>query len=182
MSGSVYNNAARCAIARDTPLRPSDPVPRRARRREIPGVPSSPRRNSHPFSPLSDAPSNPHPSRLSRGRGRASLFGDANSVEMQMKQDPESLERENDAAIDHMGDRVAMLRKITSGIHDEAESHHRLLDGLSDNMGGIGGGLKETMSHFNKVFVENKNGRQFCYMVGGITFTIWFFYRVAASG
>jgi len=32
-----------------------------------------------------------------------------------MKQDPESLERDNDIAIDHMGDRVAMLRKITSG-------------------------------------------------------------------
>ena len=181
MSGSVYTNAARCVTARDTPLGLSDPAPRRARRREIPGVPSSPPRNSRPFPPLTSPP-NPPPSRLSRGRGRASLFGDANSVEMQMKQDPESLERENDAAIDHMGDRVAMLRKITSGIHDEAESHHRLLDGLSDNMGGIGGGLKETMSHFNKVFVENKNGRQFCYMVGGITFTIWFLYRVAASG
>ena len=36
-----------------------------------------------------------------------------------MKQDPESLERDNDIAIDHMGDRVAMLRKITSGIHDD---------------------------------------------------------------
>ena len=42
MSGSVYTNAARCVTARDTPLGLSDPAPRRARRREIPGVPSSP--------------------------------------------------------------------------------------------------------------------------------------------
>ena len=52
------------------------------------------------------------------------------------KQDPESLERDNDSAINHMSDRVAMLKKITNDIHGEAESHHRLLDGLSDNMVG----------------------------------------------
>lgn len=57
-----------------------------------------------------------------------------------LKQDPESLERDNDAAINHMSDRVAMLKKITSDIHNEAESHHRLLDGLSDNM--VGGRLE----------------------------------------
>ena len=51
MSGSVYTNAARCVTARDTPLGLSDPAPRRARRREIPGVPSSPPRNPDP-SPL----------------------------------------------------------------------------------------------------------------------------------
>jgi blocked-early-in-transport protein 1 len=43
--------------------------------------------------------------------------------------DPESQERDNDTAINHMSDRVAMLKKITSDIHGEAESHHRLLDG-----------------------------------------------------
>jgi len=48
---------------------------------------------------------------------------------MQMRNDPESLERDNDAAIGHMSDRVAMLRSITDNIHDEAESHKKLLDG-----------------------------------------------------
>ena len=46
-----------------------------------------------------------------------------------MRNDPESLERDNDAAIGHMSDRVAMLRSITDNIHDEAESHKKLLDG-----------------------------------------------------
>ena len=46
-----------------------------------------------------------------------------------MRNDPETLERDNDAAIGHMSDRVAMLRSITDNIHDEAESHKKLLDG-----------------------------------------------------
>lgn len=91
------------------------------------------------------------------------------------------MERDNDAAINHMSDRVAMLKNITNQIHSEAESHHRLLDGLSDNMGGVGGMLGQTMGHFNKTFVDNKNGRQFCYMVGGIVFVIWLFYYLAGS-
>ena len=48
---------------------------------------------------------------------------------MQMRNDPETLERDNDAAIGHMSDRVAMLRSITDNIHNEAESHKKLLDG-----------------------------------------------------
>ena len=32
-----------------------------------------------------------------------------------LKQDPESLERENDSAINHMSDRVAMLKKVGLG-------------------------------------------------------------------
>ena len=95
-----------------------------------------------------------------------------------MKQDPESLERDNDIAIDHMGDRVAMLRKITSGIHDEAESHHRLLDEIGGSMGGVGANLQQTLAHFNKVFVENKNGRQFCFMVGGMTFVVFLLFQL----
>ena len=98
-----------------------------------------------------------------------------------MKQDPESLERENDAAIDHMGDRVAMLRKITSGIHDEAESHHRLLDGLSDNMGGIGGLEGDHVPLQQGVRGEQERATVLLHG-GRITLTIWFLYRVAASG
>jgi hypothetical protein len=111
---------------------------------------------------------------------------------MQMRNDPESLERDNDAAIGHMSDRVAMLRSITDNIHDEAESHKKLLDGkfififvraigvtacvitgMGDSMGGVGETLGETVKHFNAVFVNNKNGRQFCYAVWGMVGVIW---------
>jgi blocked-early-in-transport protein 1 len=121
-------------------------------------------------SPLS--PSFEYRGRQSRPGG-ASLFGDGSSVEMQMRNDPESLERDNDAAIGHMSDRVAMLRSITDNIHDEAESHKKLLDGMGDSMGGVGETLGETVKHFNAVFVNNKNGRQFCYAVWGMVGVIW---------
>ena len=35
-------------------------------------------------------------------------------------------------------------------------------------MGGVGETLGETVKHFNAVFVNNKNGRQFCYAVWGM--------------
>ena len=101
------------------------------------------------------------------------MFGDANSVEMQMRADPDQLERENDAAIGHMSDRVAMLRSITDNIHNEAESHKKLLDNMGDSMGGVGETLVETLKHFNAVFVHNKSGRQFCYAVWGMVGVIW---------
>lgn len=44
--------------------------------------------------------------------------------------DLEALEAENDRGIAALGDRVGALRGITSGIHGEVESQHRLLDGM----------------------------------------------------
>ena len=67
---------------------------------------------------------------------------------------------------------------VTSGIHDEAESHHRLLDEIGGSMGGVGANLQQTLAHFNKVFVENKNGRQFCFMVGGMTFVVFLLFQL----
>jgi hypothetical protein len=48
--------------------------------------------------------------------------------------------------------------------------------------GGVSGMLGQTMGHFNKTFIDNKNGRQFCYMVGGIVFIIWLFYYLSSTG
>ena len=44
--------------------------------------------------------------------------------------DLEALEAENDRSIAALGERVGALRGITTGIHGEAESQHRLLDGM----------------------------------------------------
>ena len=131
------------------------------------GCPLSPRIPSEILPPKTPVLRGRQPARSS------SLFGDANSVEMQMRADPDQLERENDAAIGHMSDRVAMLRSITDNIHNEAESHKKLLDNMGDSMGGVGETLGETLKHFNAVFVNNKSGRQFCYAVWGMVGVIW---------
>ena len=44
--------------------------------------------------------------------------------------DLEALEAENDRGIAALGDRVGALRGITTGIHGEVESQHRLLDNM----------------------------------------------------
>lgn len=44
--------------------------------------------------------------------------------------DLEGLEAENDQSIAALSERVGALRGITSGIHGELESQHRLLDGM----------------------------------------------------
>jgi len=41
--------------------------------------------------------------------------------------------------------------------------------------------LGQTMGHFNKTFVDNKNGRQFCYMVGGLVAVIYLLYYMIAG-
>ena len=41
--------------------------------------------------------------------------------------------------------------------------------------------LSNTMSQFNKTFVDNKNGRQICYMVGGMVLLIWLFHYMLSG-
>ena len=79
--------------------------------------------------------------------------------------DLESLERENDRNLETMGDRVSMLKNITMDIHKEADAHHRILDGMRDDMSVFQGVLTQTVAHFSKV-LETKNGRYFCYLFG----------------
>ncbi len=44
--------------------------------------------------------------------------------------DLEALEAENDRGIAALSERVGALRGVTSGIHGEVESQHRLLDSM----------------------------------------------------
>ena len=90
--------------------------------------------------------------------------------------DPESLERENDRNLETMGDRVSMLKNITMDIHKEADSHHRILDGMRDDMSGFQGVLTQTVQHFSKV-LELKNGRYFCYLFG-FFIGMWFLSKI----
>lgn len=49
--------------------------------------------------------------------------------------DLEALEAENDRGIAALSERVGALRGITSGIHGEVESQHRLLDSMVSGAG-----------------------------------------------
>lgn len=49
--------------------------------------------------------------------------------------DLEALEAENDRGIAALGERVGALRGVTSGIHGEVESQHRILDNMVSCLG-----------------------------------------------
>ncbi|KAK9813281.1 hypothetical protein WJX72_011867 [[Myrmecia] bisecta] len=111
-------------------------------------------------------------------RDRRPLFGGpSTSYKADSVVDPESLERENDRSIDALGERVGMFKQLTSGIHDEAESHHKLLDDMGATMSGAHVGLGTAVRRFKSVF-EDPRKLKMAYIVGGIvtlTLVLYFF-------
>ena len=78
------------------------------------------------------------------------------------RRDPESLERENDRNLETMGPSVH-VEKHLHGYPQRSGLHHRILDGMRDDMSGFQGVLNQTVQQFSKV-LETKNGRYFCYL------------------
>ncbi|XP_050215796.1 bet1-like SNARE 1-2 isoform X1 [Mercurialis annua] len=71
----------------------------------------------------------------------------------------------NDEAVDSLQDRVSFLKKLTGDIHEEVESHNRLLDRMGNKMDVSRGVLSGTMDRFKMVF-EKKSGRRTCVLAG----------------
>ncbi|OMO54798.1 hypothetical protein CCACVL1_27563 [Corchorus capsularis] len=75
-------------------------------------------------------------------------------------------EHDNDKAIDGLHDRVAFLKRLTGDVHDEVESHNRMLDRMGHGMDATRGIMSGTMDRFKKVF-EKKSNRRMCTLVIG---------------
>ncbi|EFJ28156.1 hypothetical protein SELMODRAFT_170735 [Selaginella moellendorffii] len=67
-------------------------------------------------------------------------------------------EQENERDLDGLHDRVRMLKTLTTDIHEEAQSHSRLLDQMGSGMDTARGMLSGTVDRFKRVF-ETKSGR-----------------------
>ncbi|PSC74744.1 bet1-like SNARE 1-1 isoform X2 isoform A [Micractinium conductrix] len=89
--------------------------------------------------------------------------------------DLEALEAENDRGIAALGDRVGALRGITTGIHGEVESQHRLLDNMAFSMGGVQLSLRATADKMTKVMSEPQK-RRMVYMAGAAAMLLFFLY------
>ncbi|CAN1128824.1 Bet1-like SNARE 1-2 [Linum perenne] len=82
-------------------------------------------------------------------------------------------EHDNDRAIDTLHDRVNFLKRITGDIHEEVESHNRLLDRMGNGMDMSRGVISGTMDRFKassydaprQVF-EKKSSRRTCVLAG----------------
>ncbi|XP_021899546.1 bet1-like SNARE 1-2 isoform X2 [Carica papaya] len=88
-------------------------------------------------------------------------------------------EPENDKAMDNLQDRVSLLKRLTGDIHEEVESHNRMLDRMGNNMDASRGVMSVTMDRFKMVFEKKSNSRM-CKLVGFFVvlfLTIYFLIR-----
>ncbi|CAI0465546.1 unnamed protein product [Linum tenue] len=60
-------------------------------------------------------------------------------------------EHDNDRAVETLQDRVSFLKRITGDIHEEVESHNRLLDRMGNGMDVSRGVISGTMDRFKAV-------------------------------
>ncbi|XP_047326071.1 bet1-like SNARE 1-1 [Impatiens glandulifera] len=73
-------------------------------------------------------------------------------------------EHDNDRALDGLQGRVNMLKRLSGDIHEEVESHNRMLDHMGNYMDSSRGILSGTMDKF-KMVIENKSSRKMCTLV-----------------
>ncbi|GMY27198.1 bet1-like SNARE 1-1 isoform X1 [Fagus crenata] len=76
----------------------------------------------------------------------------------------ETNDHDNDRAMDSLQDRVILLKRVTGDIHEEVESHNRLLDRMGNDMDSSRGVMSGTMDRFKMVF-EKKSNRRMCTLV-----------------
>ncbi|XP_070052511.1 bet1-like SNARE 1-1 isoform X1 [Nicotiana tomentosiformis] len=70
-------------------------------------------------------------------------------------------EHEKERAIDGLQDRVNMLKRLTGDIHEEVETHNRMLDRMGNDMDSSRGVLAGTVDKFKMVFETKSSRRMF---------------------
>ncbi|KAG0473967.1 hypothetical protein HPP92_015824 [Vanilla planifolia] len=98
--------------------------------------------------------------------GRAALFDgiEEGGIRASSYTSHEIDEHENDRAIDGLQDRVNILKRLTGDIHEEVDSHNRMLDRMGHDMDSSRGVLSGTMDRFKMVF-ESKSSRRMATLV-----------------
>ncbi|KAL6989850.1 Bet1-like SNARE 1-2, partial [Sarracenia purpurea var. burkii] len=89
-------------------------------------------------------------------------------------------EHSNDTAINSLQDRVSFLKGLTGDIHEEVESHNRLLDRMGNKMDASRGMMSGTIDRFKMVFEKKSNWRM-CKLAAYFVvsfFVIYYFIRV----
>uniref|UniRef100_A0A7C9EUQ2 t-SNARE coiled-coil homology domain-containing protein n=1 Tax=Opuntia streptacantha TaxID=393608 RepID=A0A7C9EUQ2_OPUST len=70
-------------------------------------------------------------------------------------------EHDNDRELDGLQDRVNILKRLTGDIHEEVDSHNRMLDRMGNEMDTSRGFLSGTMDRFKQVFETKSSRRMF---------------------
>eukprot|EP00850_Spirogloea_muscicola_P007940 SM000041S15499 [mRNA] locus=s41:465754:470807:- [translate_table: standard] len=95
-----------------------------------------------------------------RGGSRAALFDGIEEGGIRASSSSysdEIAEQDNERAVDGLQDRVNVLKRLTTDIHEEVHQHNRLLDMMGDGMDATRGMLAGTADRFSKVARQAQN-------------------------
>ncbi|KAI3695641.1 hypothetical protein L1987_78640 [Smallanthus sonchifolius] len=84
-------------------------------------------------------------------------------------------EHENEKSLNSLQDRVVFLKRLTGDIHEEVQSHNRMLDRMGNGMDSARGIMSGTMDKFKMVF-EKKSSRRTCKLVMYLVLTFFIIY------
>lgn len=101
---------------------------------------------------------------------RASLFDNMDSLEEGGLRSSSSYssgmdDHDNEKTMDSLHDRVSFLKRLTGDIHEEVETHNRMLDRMGNAMDASRGIMSGTMDRFKMVF-EKKSNKGICKFAG----------------
>ncbi|CAA2975795.1 bet1-like SNARE 1-1 isoform X1 [Olea europaea subsp. europaea] len=87
-------------------------------------------------------------------------------------------EQENDRDVDGLQDRVNMLKRLSGDIHEEVETHNRMLDRMGNDMDSSRGVLSGTMDKFKMVFETKSSRRMFTLVASFVVIFIVVYYLI----
>ncbi|XP_050239446.1 bet1-like SNARE 1-1 isoform X2 [Quercus robur] len=92
---------------------------------------------------------------------RSSLFDglEEGGLSVSSSYSHETNDHDNERAVESLQDRVLLLKRVTGDIHEEVESHNRLLDRMGNDMDSSRGVMSGTMDRFKMVFEKKSNWR-----------------------
>ncbi|XLR27261.1 hypothetical protein HN51_040508 [Arachis hypogaea] len=89
-------------------------------------------------------------------------------------------EQDNERAMGGLQDRVSLLKRISSDIHEEVDSHNRMLDRMGNDMDSSRGVLSGTVDKFKMVFEKKSSRRTFSLIASFVVlFLITYFFTVS---
>ncbi|KAK7270323.1 hypothetical protein RIF29_23382 [Crotalaria pallida] len=85
-------------------------------------------------------------------------------------------EHDNEQAMDGLQDRVNLLKRLSGDIHEEVDSHNRMLDNMGNDMDSSRGVLSGTMDKFKSVFETKSSRRTFSLVASFVVIFLIIYY------
>ncbi|KAK6239097.1 hypothetical protein QUC31_004566 [Theobroma cacao] len=85
-------------------------------------------------------------------------------------------EHDNERAVEGLQDRVNLLKRLSGDIHEEVESHNRMLDRMGNDMDASRGILSGTMDKFKMVFETKSSRRMFTLVASFVVIFLVIYY------